>query len=226
MTSAPPSRTALLQLGGRSDLAFHDLHGEPMYMHALRGMAEVFGHVLVVADALDVDRVGAEAARAGISVDLVRTEHAWTRARDSASRGLLIHDALCPLAPAAYLRTFAERADAAPESAFVAVRPITDTIKAVIDGQITGTVDREDLVSVTSPLVIPAGVLAEEPPLLDFSGTVRWLRERVHVELVRAPSLGRRVENARGVRLLECLDEVGHRVRASGPAVSATEQRP
>jgi hypothetical protein len=97
---------------------------------------------------------------------------------------------------------------------------VTDTLKTVVDGRIEGTIDREGLAAVTSPLVVTAEVLdaAEEaPPVHDFAAMVTWLRDRGEVELLRAPSLGRRVEHSRAVHLLECVDEVGHRVRASVP---------
>ena len=53
----------------------------------------------------------------------------------------------------------------------------------------------------------------------------------VEVDLVRAPSLGRRIEDVRAVRLLESLDEVGHRVRSEAGhpppvGVSVAEDRP
>jgi hypothetical protein len=53
------------------------------------------------------------------------------------------------------------------------------------------------------------------PPVADFAEVVAWLQERGAVELVKAPSLGRRLESERGVHLLESLDEVGHRVRTT-----------
>ena len=63
---------------------------------------------------------------------------------------------------------------------------------------------------------VPPALLGDggAPPVDDFATLVTWLRDRGEVELVRAPSLGRRVEHARAVHLLEHVDEVGHRVRA------------
>jgi hypothetical protein len=45
---------------------------------------------------------------------------------------------------------------------------------------------------------------------------VAWLRERGPVELVTAPSLARRVDDASAVNLLECVDELRRQV-TGGP---------
>ena len=102
--------------------------------------------------------------------------------------------------------------------ALVAVRPVTDTIKTVVDDRIEGTIDRERTAR-RSPRRwwSPAGLLAEaatrrRPCTTSPPGRAGCGRA-VDVELVRAPSLGRRVEHPRAVHLLECVDEVGHRVR-------------
>jgi hypothetical protein len=47
----------------------------------------------------------------------------------------------------------------------------------------------------------------------DFARLAAWLRARGPVELVRAPSLARRVDDASAVNLLECVDELARRVR-------------
>ena len=92
---------------------------------------------------------------------------------------------------------------------------------------------REGLAAVASPLIVPGHLLAaasadEPPPIHDFAEMVTWLRARGDVELVKAPLLGRRVEHHRAVHLLECVDEVGRRVRteAGHPARSVAEDRP
>src|ERR1044072_8425140 len=52
--SAGEKRHVVLVMGGRSELAFHELHGEPLYAHALRALAQVTGPVLVAVDAPDL----------------------------------------------------------------------------------------------------------------------------------------------------------------------------
>jgi 2-C-methyl-D-erythritol 4-phosphate cytidylyltransferase len=238
MTSTHPrGRHALLVLGGRSELAFRELHGEPVYAHALRAMTEAAGPLLVEVDAADLDRVREDVRRWRLPATPLLREECWEEVRLSPDRGLVAHDAMCPLVTTAFLRSVLEQADARPDTALVAFRPVTDTLKAVVDGRIQQTIDRNALAAVTSPAVVPSRVLTEAtamPPVDDFSVLVSWLRERGEVELVRAPSLGRRVEHARAIHLLEQLDQVGHRVRAgaghpagTGPAAgSVAEDRP
>ena len=47
--------------------------------------------------------------------------------------------------------------DAGDGRARLGVRPVTDTVKRLRDGVVTGTVDRSGLVQVTGPLVLPGG---------------------------------------------------------------------
>ena len=220
---------ALLVLAGRSELAFHQLHGEPLYAHALRALDAALGGVEVVVDAGDAERVRREASGWGVEVRVDDLGSWWQAVLESAERPLLVHDALCPLVTADFIRTVLTRSREVPGAAVAAVRAVTDTLKAVVDGRIEGTIDRDQLVTVTSPVLVPAAVLsaAEEPlPLLDGAALVAWLRARGQVELVRAPSLGRRIQDVRAVRLLESLDEVGHRVRAgAGHVPSVAEDR-
>ena len=72
---------------------------------------------------------------------------------------LVVHDPLCPATPVAFLREAIQTA-AAKQSVVVGVRPVTDTVKTMADDLVGGTVDREDLVAVASPLVSPPGVVA------------------------------------------------------------------
>jgi 2-C-methyl-D-erythritol 4-phosphate cytidylyltransferase len=227
-------RHALLVVSGRSELAFHDLHGEPLYAHALRALADAVGPVgpvLVGVDEHDLRRVRADVERWRLPVTALVHDHWWSTVRDHPFGGLLAHDVLCPLVTSSFLASVASRADAQPSRAYVAVRPVTDTLKTVVDGKIAGTIDRDGLAAVASPVVVPPALLLEEqPPVTDFAALVTWLRARTDVELVKAPSLGRRVEHPREVHLLECVDEVGRRVRAEAghpvPDASVPEDRP
>lgn len=222
-------------LAGRSELAFHQLHREPLYAHALRALDVAVGDVEVLVDPADAARVREDARRWGVGVDVLAPD-SWWRQVVSEGRPLLVHDALCPLVTADFLATVVRRAADRPGYGVAAVRTVTDTLKAVVDGRITETIDRDALVTVTSPVLVPEAALTgagdrEPMPVDDGAALVGWLRRRVEVDLVRAPSLGRRIEDARAVRLLESLDEVGHRVRSEAghppPAgVSVAEDRP
>lgn len=212
-----PPRHALLVLARRADLVFHELHREPLYVHGLRALGEAAGHVVVSADPADVPRVRDDLRRLRLRAEVVADDEWWDDVRRESGGGLVVHDALCPLVDGSFFGSVLQRADARPTVSFVAIRAVTDTLKAVVDGQIQGTIDRERVATVTSPAVIAPEVLRgldAPPPVHAFAELVAWLRERGEVELVKAPSLGRRIEDARSVRLLESLDEVGHRVRA------------
>ncbi|MDH2413404.1 2-C-methyl-D-erythritol 4-phosphate cytidylyltransferase [Nocardioides sp. CER19] len=118
----------------------------------------------------------------------------------------VLHDALCPMTPASFLadcvRTSEERS-----AVVVAVRPVTDTVKQVEDGYVGATIDRDALVVVTSPIVLPAEVVAslDGLPTHDFAELAGLLAARFPVVTVEAPPEGRRVASLDDVRLLEAL---------------------
>ena len=217
MSGAMP---AVLAMAGRGRLPYAHLHRSPLYLHALHALVAAGDHDVVVAvDEADLGRVTDEVRRSGARVDVRAGAGWWERLRDAdPSTGLLVHDALCPLASADFIRGL--RRDAAdPGASLLAYRPVTDTVKTVQDSRIHGTIDREGLAALVSPAVIAPPVLAaaleadDRPPVDDFARLAAWLRARGRVELVRAPSLARRVDDASAVNLLECVDELARRVR-------------
>lgn len=221
-------RHALLVLTGRADLVFQELHREPVYVHGLRALGKAAGPVVISADAADVPRAREDLRRLRLRAEVVAGDEWWDGVRREPGRGLVVHDALCPLVDRGFVASLLQRSDARPAVSFIGIRAVTDTLKAVVDGQIQGTIDRERVATVTSPAVIAREALHcldDPPPVHAFADLVSWLRERGQVELVKAPSLGRRIEDARSVRLLESLDEVGHRVRAVRTG-SVPEDRP
>ena len=137
-------------------------------------------------------------------VELLDFTADWTdvQARDAM---LVLHDPLCPGTPADFLSLAVDAATGG--AVVVGVRPVTDTVKTVDDAGFLGdTVDREGLVAVASPVVLPAAVVAslsEQPALDDFAGLVAWLRERHVVTLIDAPPRARRVADESDVRLVE-----------------------
>ena len=221
MSSGMPAVLAMLG-GGR--LPFSLLHRRPLYLHALEALAASGAAEIVVAvDEPELPRVAREVGRAGLRAEVVAGDAWWGRVRD-ASTGLLVHDALCPLTSAEFLRDVRRDAAARPLVSRVAYRPVTDTVKTVVAERIQGTIDREGLAALVSPVVVSPGVLTaaaasgDAPPIHDFSRLVAWLRDRGEVELVRAPSLARRVDDASAVNLLECVDELARRVRRGAGA--------
>jgi len=119
---------------------------------------------------------------------------------------LVLHDSLCPMTPPEFIAACVVRA-LEHACVVVGVRPVTDTVKEVADGLVGATVDRDSLVSVASPVVLPPEVVSalEGLPSADPVALVADLRRRFPVELVEAPPAARRVGSEDDVRLLEAL---------------------
>jgi len=126
---------------------------------------------------------------------------------------LLLHDPLCPMTPPAFLRRCAERA-AVEDRVVVGVRPVTDTVKEVRGATVGTTVDRDALVAVCSPVVLPAAVVADllgdgaSLPSPDFAELVAALRRRYGAERVvfaEAPPQARRVASPADLAVLAAL---------------------
>ena len=149
------------------------------------------------------------AGEAGI--ELLDFDAAW-RDVQAREQPLVVHDPLCPLTPVTFLREAVVRA-VDEDTVVVAVHAVTDTVKSVHEGRVGGTVDRDGLWAVTSPVVLPAAVVAgleDWPDTDDLAALVTDLRERFPVEFLEAPALGRRVEDESAVVLLEAFaDEHG-----------------
>jgi len=131
---------------------------------------------------------------------------------------LVLHDPLCPMTPPEFIAACVERC-LETDAVVVGVRPVTDTVKVVAEGVLGATVDREGLVAVCSPMVLPAEVLADfveadELPTTDLSVLLGLLRERYPVQLLEAPAAARRVGSPADVRLLETLTRPE---RSAGP---------
>lgn len=124
----------------------------------------------------------------------------------------VIHDSLSPLTPPGFLAACVREAEE-QQAVVIAVRPVTDTVKQVDDGRIGGTVDRDGLAALASPVVVPAsrrGLLAglhsdaspRTLPQLVAALRDRAQRDDVPVLLVQAPATARRVVSQDDLRLL------------------------
>ena len=71
----------------------------------------------------------------------------------------VVHDSLCPMTPPSFITECLVRA-VDSDTVVVGVRPVTDTVKVVREGVVGETVDRSALLSVASPIVLPARVVA------------------------------------------------------------------
>ena len=210
-----PRAAVVLPVVGRGSVPFAVLHKEPLFVHAARAAAEsgvALGPVLVVAGDEDVERAGAALATASVAAE-VRPAGDW----EPGDGPLLVHDPLCPLTPPEFLRSMADGSDPVPMMAF---RPVTDTVKIADATRIRGTVDRDTLGALSSPALLTAALLAQaraaglgRPPLDDVTALLAWMRRCGDVELVRAPSMARRVDDESAVLVLQCVDELGRRTR-------------
>lgn len=140
-------------------------------------------------------------------VDLVDVTVPWHVIADQ-GRALVLHDPLCPMTPPDFIRTCVRTA-VGQDAVAVGVRRVTDTVKEVVDGRLAATVDRDTLVVVCSPIVLPPAVVAAlggRPPT-DFVAFVESLRSSYDVVLVDAPPAARRVASDADLRVLEALTE-------------------
>lgn len=131
-----------------------------------------------------------------------------------AGRPLVVHDPLCPLTPVAFLQAAVEEC-ARTGAVVVGVRPVTDTVKELTaspeGGRLGATVDRDALVVVTSPVVLPAPVVAalDELALDDLPLLVEALSRRFPVRHLPAPPLARRVTGTDDLVVLAALSSSG-----------------
>lgn len=166
---------------GRGSLPYQLIHGESLVACAAWALGQA-----------EVDLVDASATWEGIV---------------EAGADLVLHDALCPMTPPTFVVACLEHARSTGE-AVVGVRPVTDTVKVVAGGLVGETLDRDRLLAVASPLVLPAALLPHlsARPASDLATAVAALAAAGHrVDTLEAPPAGRRVASADDVRLLEAL---------------------
>ena len=170
---------------GRGSLPFALLHGEALVACAAWALGEA-GVVIV-----DLGTAWESVVAAGVP--------------------FVVHDALCPMSPPEFLAGCVDRARA-EETVVVGVRPVTDTVKRIeVDDSgralVGDTVDRDGLLALASPVVLPPSVVAAlpGPPTTDLPHLVRELRQAGPVAFAEAPPEGRRVSSPDEVAVLEAL---------------------
>ena len=152
-----PAAGAGLRLGPGAPKALRQLAGEPVLVHAVRGLraAPSVDVVVVAAPAADVDRVRALLAPHDVVVvaggaerqDSVRIALA---ALPAAVDLVLVHDAARCLTPVAVVEAVVAALRGGAD-AVVPVLPVADTVKRVEHGQVVATVDRAALRAVQTP---------------------------------------------------------------------------
>jgi 2-C-methyl-D-erythritol 4-phosphate cytidylyltransferase len=181
-----PVPVGIVPVEGRGSMPFALLHGESLVAVASWALGEA-------------------------GVRLLDFTTTWDQVLHSAG-ALVIHDPLCPGTPVTFIAE-AVRLSAERGTIVVGARPVTDTVRtADAEGALGATVDRSGLLGVTSPVVLPAAVLAalpvlpsvdDLPGLGDLADLVSTLREHHDVVFLDAPPQARRVEDASDLRLLE-----------------------
>ena len=165
---------------GRGSLPFALIHGEALVTCAVWALGD-----------------------AGVTPVDLGTE--WAGLVD-AGEPFVLHDSLCPMTPADFIASCVARCEET-SAVIVGVRPVTDTVKELADGFVGETVDRDGLLAVCSPVVLPPAVVAalDGLPSLDFATLVTSLAARFPVEYVEAPAAARRVASEDDVALLAAL---------------------
>jgi 2-C-methyl-D-erythritol 4-phosphate cytidylyltransferase len=152
-----PAAGSGVRLGPGDPKALRLLAGEPLLMHAVRGLraAASVGPVVVAAPPADVDAVRKLLAPWSVVVlpggaerqDSVRLALA---ALDPAVELVLVHDAARCLTPPALVEAVVA-ALLAGAQAVVPVLPVADTVKVVEGDRVTATLDRAGLRAVQTP---------------------------------------------------------------------------
>jgi 2-C-methyl-D-erythritol 4-phosphate cytidylyltransferase len=190
--SDPPPALGTVLTDGRGSLPFALIHGEALVACAAWALGE--------AGVLPVDEGTPWEAVVGTGEPFV------------------VHDPLCPMTPPAFVAACVVRA-LEHARVVVGVRPVTDTVKVVADGVVGDTVDRDSLVSVASPVVLPPEVVAalDGLPSHDLVELVAALRGHYPVELVEAPPAARRIGSEEDLRVLEALTAGDRPIDQPGP---------
>ncbi|HEX7221678.1 MAG TPA: 2-C-methyl-D-erythritol 2,4-cyclodiphosphate synthase [Candidatus Limnocylindrales bacterium] len=101
----------------------------------------------------------------------------------AADRIVLVHDGARPLASAAL--GAAVLAAAVEHGAAIPVLPVVETVKRVVDGQVTGTVDRSELAVAQTPQGVRRALLAEAFRRFPPGGPETWTDEGALLEACR-----------------------------------------
>jgi 2-C-methyl-D-erythritol 4-phosphate cytidylyltransferase len=182
------------RLGSGIVKALRELAGEPLLLHAVRGVRAVpaIGPVVVLAPVGLVNDLAVLLA----SYDVVVTAGGDER-QESVRHGLaalpasadlvLVHDAARALTPPSVFNDVIVALRAGAE-AVVPALPIADTVKRVVDDRVTGTVERGDLRAVQTPQGFVRDVLVRAhaqpgPPVTDDAALV----ERLGLTVVTVP---------------------------------------
>ena len=165
------------------------VRGAPMLGHAVRSLLDagcveslvaavpepVFGDCQVIIRA--VPGAGSRCRVLACGPDRAESARLALAAAGDSSDVVLVHDVARPFVPPATVRAVAEAVFAGAE-AIIPVLPVTDTVKRVSGGVISGTSDRDRLRVAQTPVGYRPDVLGKlcahgADPLSDLPGSVR-----------------------------------------------------
>lgn len=182
----PPPALGTVAEQDRGSLPFALLHGEALVVCAAWALGEAGVHLVDIGTPWS---------------SVVAAEEAY-----------VLHDSLCPMTPPEFVAACVREAVDSGE-VVVGVSVVTDSVKQVEAGVVGESVDRDGVWAVTSPLVLPAAVVAalgdDGPaalsPGLDLAELVAALGRRWPVRHLEAPAAGRRVCSPEDVDVLAAL---------------------
>lgn len=172
--------------------ALRELAGEPLLLHAVRGVRAVpaVGQVVVAAPVALVNDVSLLLSAYDVTVVAGGAERQQSVQMALQALGpdvdlVLVHDAARALTPPAVFDAVIGALRAGAE-AVVPVLPVHDTVKRVTDQRVMGTVDRADLRVVQTPqgfsrAVLEAAHRTAGPPATDDAALVERLGRTVMV---------------------------------------------
>jgi 2-C-methyl-D-erythritol 4-phosphate cytidylyltransferase/2-C-methyl-D-erythritol 2,4-cyclodiphosphate synthase len=185
---------------GGADKLDHLVAGQPILAHAIAAVAALpaVERIMLVTSPDRVDGLRAatwlppqvtvvaggprrhESVAAGLVALMALDADADAAAGD---RVVLIHDGARPLASAAL--GAAVLAAAVEHGAAIPVLPVVETVKRVVDGQVTGTIDRSELAVAQTPQGVRRALLAEAFRRFPPGGPETWTDEGALLEACR-----------------------------------------
>ena len=184
---------------GGADKLDHLVAGQPILAHAIAAVAAVpaVERIILVTSPDRVDGLraatwlppqvtvvaGGPRRHESVAAGLVALTSLDAADDAAADRIVLVHDGARPLASAAL--GAAVLAAAVEHGAAIPVLPVVETVKRVVDGQVTGTVDRSELAVAQTPQGVRRALLAEAFRRFPPSGPETWTDEGALLEAWR-----------------------------------------